>query len=45
MRSDPITEAFEAERPRLQRLAYRMLGSVAEAVDFVQNAWLRWHGA
>ncbi len=36
------TEAFEAQRPRLQRLAYRMLGSVAEAEDAVQDAWLRW---
>ena len=34
--------AFEAQRPRLQRLAYRMLGSVAEAEDAVQDAWLRW---
>ncbi|WP_434419367.1 sigma-70 family RNA polymerase sigma factor [Nannocystis pusilla] len=33
---------FEAQRPRLQRLAYRMLGSVAEAEDVVQDAWLRW---
>jgi RNA polymerase sigma-70 factor (ECF subfamily) len=33
---------FEAERPRLKRLAYRMLGSVAEAEDAVQDAWLRW---
>ncbi len=37
--------AFEAERPRLGRLAYRMLGSVAEAEDAVQDAWLRWRGA
>jgi RNA polymerase sigma-70 factor, ECF subfamily len=37
--------AFEAERPRLARLAYRMLGSVAEAEDTVQDAWLRWRGA
>lgn len=36
------TEAFEAERRRLTRLAYRMLGSVAEAEDVVQDAWLRW---
>ncbi|WAS99523.1 sigma-70 family RNA polymerase sigma factor [Nannocystis punicea] len=36
-------DAFEAQRPRLQRLAYRMLGSVAEAEDVVQDAWLRWH--
>jgi len=35
-------EAFEAARLRLQRLAYRMLGSVAEAEDVVQDAWLRW---
>jgi len=38
-------EAFEIERPRLGRLAYRMLGSVAEAEDVVQDAWLRWRGA
>ncbi|THD81334.1 MAG: sigma-70 family RNA polymerase sigma factor [Phenylobacterium sp.] len=36
------TDAFEAQRPRLRRLAYRMLGSVAEAEDVVQDAWLRW---
>ena len=36
------TDAFEAQRPRLIRLAYRMLGSVAEAEDTVQDAWLRW---
>lgn len=35
-------EIFEAQRPRLLRLAYRMLGSVAEAEDVVQDAWLRW---
>lgn len=35
-------EAFEAQRPRLIRLAYRMLGSVHEAEDVVQDAWLRW---
>jgi RNA polymerase sigma-70 factor (ECF subfamily) len=37
-----LTAAFEAQRPRLKRLAYRMLGSVAEAEDAVQDAWLRW---
>ena len=37
-----LTDAFEANRPRLTRLAYRMLGSVAEAEDVVQDAWLRW---
>ena len=35
-------EAFEAQRPRLTRLAYRMLGSMSEAEDVVQDAWLRW---
>jgi RNA polymerase sigma-70 factor (ECF subfamily) len=38
-------DAFEAARPRLQRLAYRMLGDMAEAEDAVQDAWLRWRGA
>jgi RNA polymerase sigma-70 factor (ECF subfamily) len=37
-----LTDAFEANRPRLKRLAYRMLGSVHEAEDAVQDAWLRW---
>jgi RNA polymerase sigma-70 factor (ECF subfamily) len=32
---------FEQHRPRLQAVAYRMLGSVAEAEDAVQEAWLR----
>lgn len=36
------TAAFEGQRPRLKRLAYRMLGSVAEADDVVQDAWIRW---
>jgi RNA polymerase sigma-70 factor (ECF subfamily) len=36
---------FEAQRPRLKRLAYRMLGSVSEAEDVVQDAWLRWDRA
>ncbi len=38
-------DRFEAERPRLKRLAYRMLGSVADAEDVVQDAWLRWRRA
>jgi RNA polymerase sigma-70 factor (ECF subfamily) len=33
---------FDALRPRLTRVAYRMLGSVADAEDVVQDAWLRW---
>ncbi len=36
---------FDAQRPRLLRIAYRMLGSFAEAEDVVQDAWLRWHQA
>lgn len=32
---------FEQHRPRLRAVAYRMLGSVAEADDAVQDAWLR----
>lgn len=39
---DDVTDLFEAHRARLVRLAYRMLGSLAEAEDVVQNAWLRW---
>lgn len=35
---------FEAHRRRLVGLAYRMLGSRAEAEDVVQDAYLRWHG-
>lgn len=35
--------AFEAERPRLMRLAYRMTGTMAEAEDLVQETYLRWH--
>jgi RNA polymerase sigma-70 factor, ECF subfamily len=34
--------AFNEARPRLFGIAYRMLGSVAEAEDIVQEAWLRW---
>ena len=33
---------FDALRPKLTRVAYRMLGSVADAEDVVQDAWLRW---
>src|SRR3982751_4033923 len=32
---------FEAERPHLRAVAYRMLGSLSEADDAVQDAWLR----
>lgn len=36
---------FETLRPPLTRLAYRMLGSLADAQDVVQEAWLRWSEA
>ena len=36
---------FAAHRPALVRLAYRMLGSVADAEDVVHDAWLRWQAA
>jgi RNA polymerase sigma-70 factor, ECF subfamily len=36
-----LAQAFEAQRPRLVRVAYATVGSVAEAEDRVQEAWLR----
>jgi RNA polymerase sigma-70 factor (ECF subfamily) len=36
-----LADRFEAERPGLRAVAYRMLGSVAEAEDAVQEAWLK----
>lgn len=38
-------ESFDPLRPRLVRVAYRMLGSVADAEDVVQEAFIRWMGA
>jgi RNA polymerase sigma-70 factor, ECF subfamily len=37
-----LTSVFEAQRPRLMGLGYRMLGTVTDAEDIVQEAWLRW---
>ena len=37
-------EMFDPLRPRLMRVAYRMLGSVADAEDVVQEAFVRWMG-
>lgn len=36
------TDVFERERPRLVGLAYRMMGTLTDAEDVVQDAWLRW---
>ncbi|KRC65437.1 RNA polymerase subunit sigma [Aeromicrobium sp. Root236] len=38
-----LVDTFEAERPRLINVAYRLTGSVADAEDAVQEAWLRLH--
>jgi RNA polymerase sigma-70 factor, ECF subfamily len=37
-------DTFEALRPRLFGIAYRMTGSVADAEDACQDAWIRWQG-
>jgi RNA polymerase sigma-70 factor (ECF subfamily) len=41
MVTDPLAERFEADRPHLRAVAYRMLGSLADADDAVQEAWIR----
>ncbi|KUN10474.1 RNA polymerase subunit sigma-70 [Streptomyces yokosukanensis] len=38
-------DRFEASRPRLEAIAYRLLGSASEAEDAVQETFLRWQGA
>jgi RNA polymerase sigma-70 factor, ECF subfamily len=40
---DPRAETFQQNRPRLYGIAYRMLGSRADAEDMLQEAYLRWH--
>ncbi len=42
---DWLAENFEQHRPRLRAVSYRMLGSLSEADDAVQEAWLRLSGA
>lgn len=42
MTDEDVRTIFEPLRPRLIRIAYRMLGSVSEAEDVVQEAFLRW---
>jgi RNA polymerase sigma-70 factor, ECF subfamily len=41
-RSEDAAASFEPLRPRLTRVAYRMLGSVQDAEDMVQDAFIRW---
>jgi len=43
--ADWLTARFEEQRAHLRAVAYRMLGSDAEADDAVQNSWLRLSGA
>ncbi|HVK09320.1 MAG TPA: RNA polymerase sigma-70 factor [Gemmataceae bacterium] len=38
----PIDRVFEEHRPGLERLAYRMLGSLTDADDVMQDAYLKW---
>ena len=42
-RTDSEDTTFTAVRPRLFAIAYRMLGSRADAEDVLQDAWMRWH--
>src|SRR5215813_10551923 len=43
--TDDGLSAFAPVRPRLFGIAYRMLGSAAEAEDVVQDVWMRWQSA
>ncbi|SKC07800.1 RNA polymerase sigma-70 factor, ECF subfamily [Luteibacter sp. 22Crub2.1] len=45
MGMNQATTTFSTLRPRLHGIAYRMLGSVAEAEDLVQDIWLSWNAA
>ena len=42
--SEEDAATFEAVRPRLFGVAYRILGGAAEAEEVVQDTWIRWHG-
>ena len=42
--TDLLVDPFQAHRGRLFGIAYRMLGTVADAEDVLQDAWLRWQG-
>ena len=45
IRTTSLDTAFTAARPRLFAIAYRMLGTRADAEDVLQDAWMRWHQA
>ena len=45
MTSNQQVTEFEALRPHLMSVAYRLTGTVADAEDIVQDAWLRWYAA
>jgi len=40
---DAAAREFQALRPRLFGIAYRVIGTVADAEDVVQDVWLKWH--
>lgn len=41
---DDAAASFDPLHPKLMRVAYRMLGSVADAEDVLQEAFIRWMG-
>src|SRR3954469_10205827 len=45
MTASTRVDEFEALRPHLLAVAYRLTGTVADAEDIVQDAWLRWDGS
>jgi RNA polymerase sigma-70 factor (ECF subfamily) len=45
MTASTRVDEFEGLRPHLLAVAYRLTGTVADAEDIVQDAWLRWNGA
>src|SRR5262245_33026925 len=45
MSNEDAAASFDPLRPKLMRVAYRMLGSVADSEDIVQEAFIRWMGA